>query len=72
MKTIGYYPGCSLKSSSKFYEASIQKVFGTYGIKLKEIDDWSCCGASAASTIDEKVAFALAARRDGLKVVIEP
>ena len=60
--TLAYYPGCSLKSSSKFYEASIQKIFGRYGISLKEIDDWSCCGASAASTIDEKLGHALAAR----------
>jgi len=60
--TLAYYPGCSLKSSSKFYEASIQKVFGRYGISLKEIDDWSCCGASAAPTVDERLGHALAAR----------
>ncbi len=60
--TLAYYPGCSLKSSSKFYEASIQKVFGTYGIKLREINDWSCCGASAGHTVDERLAHALAAR----------
>ncbi len=60
--TLAYYPGCSLKSSSKFYEASIQKIFGTYGIGLKEVDDWSCCGASAAHTVDERLGYALAAR----------
>jgi heterodisulfide reductase subunit B len=60
--TLAYYPGCSLKSSSKFYEASIQKIFGRYGITLKEIEDWSCCGASAGHTIDERLGHALAAR----------
>ena len=62
MATLAYYPGCSLKSSSKFYEASIQKIFGRYGITLKEIEDWSCCGASAGHTIDERLGHALAAR----------
>jgi heterodisulfide reductase subunit B len=62
MATLAYYPGCSLKSSSKFYEASIQKIFGRYGITLKEIEDWSCCGASAGHTIDDKLGHALAAR----------
>ncbi len=60
--TLAYYPGCSLKSSSKFYEASIEKIFGKYGITLKEIQDWSCCGASAAHTVDERLGHALAAR----------
>jgi len=25
-----------------------------FHIGLKEVDDWSCCGASAAHTLDEK------------------
>jgi heterodisulfide reductase subunit B len=62
MVTLSYYPGCSLKTGSKFYEASIRKVFSSYGIGLKEIDDWSCCGASAAHTVDEEVAHALVGR----------
>ena len=62
MATLAYYPGCSLKSSSKFYEASIEKIFARYGITLKEIEDWSCCGASAAHTVDERLGHALAAR----------
>ena len=59
---LSYYPGCSLKTSSKFYEASIKKVFGSYGIELEEVDDWSCCGASAAHTLDERLAHLLPAR----------
>ncbi len=62
MATFTYYPGCSLKTGSKFYETSIQKVFSTYGIELKELPDWSCCGASAAHTVDEEVAHVLVAR----------
>jgi heterodisulfide reductase subunit B2 len=62
MLTLSYYPGCSLKTSSRFYEASIRKVFSTYGIELKEIEDWSCCGASAAHTADEELAHAMVGR----------
>lgn len=62
MITLSYYPGCSLKTGSKFYETSIRKVFSTYGIDLVEIDDWSCCGASAAHTVDEEIGHALAGR----------
>ena len=37
MVTLTYYPGCSLKTGSKFYETSIQKVFSTYDIELREL-----------------------------------
>ncbi len=62
MLTMSYYPGCSLKTSSRFYEESIRKVFASYGIQLREIEDWSCCGTSAAHTADEDLAHAMAAR----------
>jgi heterodisulfide reductase subunit B2 len=62
MINLSYYPGCSLKSSAKFYDASIKKVFKVYDIGLTEVDDWSCCGASAAHTVDEKAGYALALR----------
>lgn len=62
MPTLTYYPGCSLKTSSKFYETSIKKVFSFLGIEIQELPDWSCCGASAAHTVDDRLAHALAAR----------
>lgn len=62
MAKLTYYPGCSLKTSSKFYDVSIKEIFSHYGIEMKELDDWSCCGASAAHTIDETLAYALVAR----------
>ncbi len=62
MITLTYYPGCSMKTSSKFYEISLKDIFSFYGIGLKELDNWSCCGASAAHTIDETLAHALSAR----------
>jgi heterodisulfide reductase subunit B2 len=62
MTALTYYPGCSLKTSSKFYETSIKNVFSSYGIEIQELPDWSCCGASAAHTVDDRLAHALVAR----------
>ena len=48
------------------------------GVGLKELDDWICCGASAAHTINRKLSTALPARnlaiaeRDGLEQVLAP
>jgi len=57
-----YYPGCALKSSSKGYEESLLAVLGQLNFPIQELPDWSCCGATAYMGIDEKKAFALAAR----------
>jgi len=51
-----------LKTSSRFYEESFKAIFSFFGIEFKELGDWSCCGASAAHTIDELLGYALAAR----------
>lgn len=62
MKSYGYYPGCSVRSSSKSYEKSLLLVMKSVGAKLKEIDDWNCCGATAYFGTDEKMAKAIASR----------
>lgn len=66
MTTLTYYPGCSLKTSSKIYDSSVREICSFYGIRLKELDDWSCCGTSAAHTIDETLANVLSARNIAL------
>lgn len=66
MITLSYYPGCSLNSSSDFYDISLKKVMDYYGVKLKELDDWSCCGASAAFAVSEDLSVALSARNIAL------
>ena len=57
-----YYPGCSLKDSSKGYEESILAVFERLKFPLQELDGWNCCGATAYMAVDEIKALALAAR----------
>ena len=75
MIRFSYYPGCSLGSSTDFYDRSLRKVLTFYGIELKELDDWSCCGASAAPTVNEGLSIVLSARnialaeRSGLHLV---
>lgn len=63
---IAYYPGCSLNASSKLYDIQCRKVFSQLGIELKEIDDWSCCGATSACKTDYLRSLALPARNLGI------
>ena len=41
-----YYPGCSLESAGKPYDQSLRAVFRALGVRLKELEDWNCCGAT--------------------------
>ncbi|TFG72034.1 MAG: heterodisulfide reductase subunit B [Anaerolineales bacterium] len=59
---FGYYPGCSLLSSSKEYDISVRAVFAHLGIELVEIDDWNCCGAVHADVNNANTAITLPAR----------
>lgn len=59
---VGYYPGCSLKSGGKEYEISLKILMNELDVELSEIDDWNCCGASAAHSINHTLSIALPAR----------
>jgi heterodisulfide reductase subunit B len=61
-----YYPGCSVDTSARMYERSLQRIAGLLDIELEEIEDWSCCGATSAHTMDPAVATGLSARNLGL------
>ncbi len=63
---IAYYPGCSLYQSAQLYNYQISLVFGRLGLHLKELDDWSCCGATSAGKINDFMAVALPARNLGI------
>jgi heterodisulfide reductase subunit B2 len=63
---VAYYPGCSLHTSSKLYDIQCRLVFSRLGIELKEIEDWNCCGATAASKTNDFLGVALPARNLGL------
>lgn len=75
---VGYYPGCALHGSSNDYEKSIRACLEVLGVPLKELDDWICCGATAAHSLNHTLAVALPARnlgiaeRDGFDEVFAP
>ncbi|HYF95299.1 MAG TPA: CoB--CoM heterodisulfide reductase iron-sulfur subunit B family protein [Symbiobacteriaceae bacterium] len=60
--TYAYYPGCSLTASARDYDLSVRTVMTALGIELEEINDWNCCGASAAPSVDPFLGVALSAR----------
>ncbi len=57
-----YYSGCSLEGTALEYNISTQAVMQALGIELIELEDWTCCGASAAETISELLSLVLPAR----------
>jgi heterodisulfide reductase subunit B2 len=57
-----YYPGCSLHSTAREFDDSIQAVFKTMDIKLYELEDWNCCSAASATTLNHALSLALPGR----------
>ncbi len=61
MKYI-YYPGCSLEGTAAEYNISTKAVLNALGAELVELEDWTCCGATAAEGVSHLLSFALPAR----------
>ncbi|MEK9149646.1 MAG: heterodisulfide reductase-related iron-sulfur binding cluster, partial [Candidatus Desantisbacteria bacterium] len=59
---FAYYPGCSLHSTGKEYGESTEAVCQALGIELVEIQDWSCCGASAGHSLNHELGIQLSGR----------
>ena len=57
-----YYPGCTLETTALEYNASTQAAMQAMGAELVEIEDWTCCGASAADATSHLLSMVLAAR----------
>ncbi|GAB4429237.1 MAG: CoB--CoM heterodisulfide reductase iron-sulfur subunit B family protein [Anaerolineales bacterium] len=75
-----FYPGCSMESSAKAYYDSLMEIAEPLGMKLKEIDDWNCCGATEYVGMNLIPAYSLIARnlalaanaKNGTNSVIAP
>ena len=61
MKYI-YYPGCSLEGTAEEYNVSTKATMKALGAELTELEDWTCCGASAAEATSYLLSMVLAAR----------
>jgi heterodisulfide reductase subunit B len=76
--TLGFYPGCSLKGSSREYAESVLAVAKAFDIEIREITDWNCCGATAAHNMNKELSLALPARilslaeKQGLNEIVVP
>lgn len=62
MVRVSYFPGCSLDGTAREYGESVRAICKILNIELNELEDWNCCGASSAHSINSKLAVALAAR----------
>jgi heterodisulfide reductase subunit B2 len=56
-----YYPGCSLEGTALEYNLSTRAFMDKLGAELIEIEDWTCCGASAAEATSHLLSLALPA-----------
>ena len=57
-----YYPGCSLEGTSIEYNVSTKVLLKALDLELKEIEDWNCCGATAAEAQSSLLSYVLPAR----------
>jgi heterodisulfide reductase subunit B len=66
MMNVAYYPGCSLHGVAREYDSSARLVCEQLDIGLREVEDWNCCGATAAHSLNHLLALSLAARNLGI------
>lgn len=59
---FAYMPGCSLDSTAQEYNLSTKGVAEKLGLQLQELEDWNCCGASSAHSLDHELSLLLPGR----------
>jgi heterodisulfide reductase subunit B2 len=57
-----FYPGCSLDATAKDFGASTLAMAGKLELELPELENWICCGSTAAHSTDPLLADALPAQ----------
>lgn len=57
-----YYPGCSLEGAAREYDLSTRSFMAAAGAELIDIPGWSCCGATAAQSVNRLLSLVLPAR----------
>ncbi len=76
--SLGLYPGCSLQGTAREYTESVMAVCDALGVKIEQVPDWNCCGATAAHNLNKDLSLALPARilaaaeKAGMKDVVVP
>lgn len=59
VRTMAYYPGCSLHSTARELDTSFKATAEALDLRLQEIPGWACCGNSAVHSTDRLLAAAL-------------
>jgi heterodisulfide reductase subunit B len=62
MMKVGYFPGCTLKDKAKALDETTHLAVRMLGKELKEIPDWTCCGATTP-LVSTKIANLIAQTR---------
>jgi len=57
-----YFPGCTQTATANPYQASIDAVVKALGLEFQELEDWNCCGATAALNVDVTLSLVLSGR----------
>ncbi len=58
-----FYPGCSMEASARPYAMSTEAVVAErLGLKMQNVDDWNCCGATEYFSVNALPAYSLVAR----------
>lgn len=55
MVSYPYFPGCALSTKAKALDISARESMKALGFELKEIEDWTCCGAVFPLAEDEHI-----------------
>jgi heterodisulfide reductase subunit B2 len=59
VRPLAFYPGCALQSMTWDYRESIKIVAAFLDLQLLELENWTCCGATAAHSLDEHMSILL-------------
>ncbi|MCX7769686.1 MAG: CoB--CoM heterodisulfide reductase iron-sulfur subunit B family protein [Proteobacteria bacterium] len=62
MISYPYFPGCALSTKAKALDICARESIKALGYELKEIDDWTCCGAVFPLAEDEHIRLVSPAR----------
>ncbi len=65
-KKFSYYPGCTSETTAVEFGLSTEAVCEALGLELIELEDWNCCGASSAHTLNHELGLALPGRNVAL------
>ena len=52
MRGYLYFPGCTLRTVAKDFDASAKACAESLGMELREMQGWLCCGAVFSNTVD--------------------